>query len=335
MNEIDSTSEISDGKFHALLGPEAFPAFGETAELESSWGKRWGAADEVGKLRSVLMRRPSRGLKNVRADAYNPELGALVDPDLRWYWTGRDEPDMDLVDAQYNEFVATLERNGVEVVFAPDLADSYTKSIYTRDPLVTIAGGAIIGRLAPRMRRGEEQSIAATVAAAGMPILGTITGSGLVEGGSFIKASRDTAFFGTSVRCNPEGYRQLARMLAEFEINVKQVNLPGYLIHLDMCSVMLDDDLALINPRLAPYDYLTALWDLGIETVEVDQSEEWAANMLVLDRRKVIMPDHFPRTAEMLADRFDVEIIPVAYREMLKNGGSVHCSTMELQRDWS
>ncbi|MEB0014862.1 hypothetical protein QN416_25015, partial [Glaciimonas sp. Cout2] len=86
----------------------------------------------------------------------------------------------------------------------------------------------------------------------------------------------DTAFFGTSVRCNPEGYRQLARILEEFGITLKRVTLPGYLIHLDMCAVMLDDDLALVNPRLAPYDYMAQLWDLGIETIEVDPREEWA-----------------------------------------------------------
>ncbi|WBM78811.1 hypothetical protein KIV56_09270 [Cryobacterium breve] len=335
MQEIDSTLEISDGKFHRLLGPEAFPAFGDTGELEATWGRRWGAADEVGRLRSVLMRRPSQGLANVRANTYNEELGALVDPELRWYWTGRDTPDLDLLNAQYDDFVNTLTRNDVEVVFAPELPATFTKSVYTRDPLITIPGGAIIGRLAPRMRRGEEQSITATVAAAGMPILGTVTGSGLAEGGSFQKVRPDTAFFGTSVRCNPEGYRQLARILEEFGISLKRVTLPGYLIHLDMCAVMLDDDLALVNPRLAPYDYMAQLWDLGIETIEVDPREEWACNMLALDRRKVIMPDHFPRTAEILSDRHDVEVLPVAYREMLKNGGSVHCSTMELQRDWS
>ena len=84
MHEIDSTLEISDGKFHRLLGPEAFPAFGDTGELEATWGRRWGAADEVGRLRSVMMRRPSQGLANVRANTYNEELGALVDPELRW-----------------------------------------------------------------------------------------------------------------------------------------------------------------------------------------------------------------------------------------------------------
>lgn len=334
MTEFDSTLEISDGKFHALFGPEASPAFSEIPELESTWGRRWGAADEVGRLRSVLMRRPSAGLGDVRADAYEPDLGALVDPSLNWYWTGRHVPDLDAVQSQYDGFVDLLRQNDVEVVFADELPRSYTKSIYTRDPLVTVPGGAIIGRLAPRVRRGEEQSITKAVAAAGMPILGTITGEGLVEGGSFQKVRRDLAFFGTSVRCNPDGYNQLARMLESFGISVVRVSLPGYLIHLDMCSSMIDDDLAIINPRLAPYDYVSALHGLDIETVEVDPSEEWACNLLVLDRRRVVLPDHLPKTADRLA-RAGVEVIPVPYREILKNGGGLHCSTMELQRDWS
>ena len=334
MSIIDSTKEVADGRFHGLMGPEALPAFHELGELEGTWGRRWGAADEVSRLRSVLMRRPSVGLAAVRADAYDADMGAFVDPDRRWYWTGEELPDLDLVNAQYDGFVAALKREGVEIVFAPDLPPDFTKAVYTRDPLVTVPGGAIIGRLAPRMRRGEEQSIAATVAAAGMPILGMVTGSGLAEGGSFVKVRRDLAFYGSSVRCNPEGGRQLARILEPYGIRVQQVSLPGYLIHLDMCSVMIDDDLALINPRLAPYDFMTALWDLGIETVNVHPDEEWSTNLLVLDRRRVLLPAHLERTGEMLADR-GVEVVPIEFREMLKNGGGLHCSTMELQRDWS
>ncbi|MEW1834114.1 arginine deiminase family protein [Microbacterium sp. NPDC079995] len=329
---IDSTKEVSDGRFHHLMGPEPLPAFHD--ELPDVWGRRWGAADEVGRLRSVLMRRPSAGLAAVRAEAYEPDMGAFVDPDRRWYWTGEDLPDLDLVHAQYDGFLDALRAESIDVVFAPDLDPSFTKAVYTRDPLITVPGGAVIGRLAPRMRRGEEQSIAATVAGAGMPILGMITGSGLVEGGSFVKVRPDLAFFGTSVRCNPEGGRQLMRILEPLGIRVEQVSLPGYLIHLDMCSVMLDDDLALINPRLAPYDYMAALWSLGIETVNVHPDEEWSTNLLVTDRRRVILPAHLPRTAEMLADRHGVEVIPIEFREMLKNGGGLHCSTMELVREW-
>lgn len=334
MTMTDSTLEISDGRFHALLGPEPLPAFHDTGELEATWGHRWGAADEVSRLRQVLMRRPSAGLADIRSDAYSEDLDALVDPELRWYWTGRDLPDLDRVLAEHQALIDALEAHGVRVHLAEDLPRTYTKSIYTRDPLVTIPGGAIIGRLAARVRRGEEQSTTKAVANAGMPILGTITGSGLAEGGTFVKVRRDAAFFGTSVRCNPEGHRQLAQLLDMYGITLHRVSLPGYLIHLDMCSSMLDDDLALVNPRLAPYDYMNALRGLDVELVEVHPSEEWACNLLVLDRRTVIMPEHFPRTAERLSGH-GVEVITVPYREILKNGGGIHCSTMELQRDWA
>lgn len=335
MTITDSTKEIADGRVHQLMGPEPFPAFHDLEELEGSWGRRWGAADEVSRLRSVLVRRPSSGLAAISRDAYSAELDAFVDPERRWYWTGSELPDLDLIQEQHEGFIAVLQREGVDVVHAPDLGPSFTKAVYTRDPLVTIPGGAIIGRLAPRMRRGEEQSIASTVAEVGMPILGTITGSGLVEGGSFVKVRRDHAFFGTSVRCNPEGARQLRRFLEPFGISLTHVSLPGFLIHLDMCSVMLDDDLALVNPRLAPYDYMDALHGMGVRTIDVHPDEEWATNMLVLDRRRVILPAHLPRTADMLANDHGVEVIPVEFRELLKNGGGLHCSTMELQRDWA
>jgi N-dimethylarginine dimethylaminohydrolase len=330
---IDTTQTFSDGRYHQLLGPEPTPSFEDPAELTATWGQKWGAADEVGTLRSVLMRRPNVGLADVDEARWSDDLQALVDPDGRWYWTDRHAPDLAVIDQQYDDLVTTIRGEGVEIVFASDLERRFTKSIFTRDPLVTVPGGAVIGRLAPRMRRGEEQSIASSVAGAGMPILGTVTGTGLVEGGSFVKVRRDLAFFGTSVRCNEEGYRQLRAILAEQGIELRRLTLPGYLIHLDLCFVMLDHDLAMVNPVLAPFDLMQQLWQLGIETIESPPEEQWACNMLVTAPRRAIVPDHLPRAAELLSRR-GVEIVPVNYREMSKNGGSVHCSTMELRRDW-
>lgn len=330
---FDSTMEVSDGMFHRLMGPEGAPSFLEHGEIEATWGRRWGAADEVSTLRSVLMRRPAAGLAELTESMYDASVDALVAPDGRGYWTGREAPDMDLVHAEHDGFAQLLRDNGVEVVYADDLP-SFPKSVYTRDPLVTIPGGAIIARTAARMRRGEEQSITQAVANAGMPILGTVTGEGIVEGGTFVKVRRDLAFLGTSVRTTPEGYRQLKALLDIHGIELRRVSLPGYLIHLDMCSSMIDHDLALVNPRLAPYDYTSALQEMGVELVDVHPSEEWASNLLVLDRRKVVMPVHLPRTAERLAAK-GVEVLTTPYREILKNGGGLHCSTMELQRDWT
>lgn len=334
---VDPTLEMSPGKFHHILGPEPEPGFFSESEMVNTWGRKWGAADEVGKLRSVMMRRPSKGLRKFNElgeQAWREDLQAYLDPDLRGYWAGRELPNLDLLNAEFDSVVEQLRTEGVEVVFAPELPDSFTKAVFTRDPLFTVPGGAVIGRLAARMRRGEEQSITQTVAGAGLPVLATITGTGLAEGGSFIKVRPDLAFFGTSVRCNPEGYRQLRDILSEYGIELRQFNMPGYQIHLDLCCSMIDDDLALINSKIAPYDLMSTLWDLGIETVEVAPDEEWGCNMLALDRRKLLFPAHLVRTAEILNSKHGVEIIPATYREMNKNGGGLHCSTMELQRDW-
>lgn len=337
MLATDPTAVMPDAKFHQILGPVPAPGFRDEGQLEAVWGRKWGAKNEFGRLRSVLMRRPSAGLEEILAlgeAAWRADLDCYLDPNGNWYWAGHELPDLELLHAQFDGFVDVLERNGVDVVMAPDDGSRFTKSVFTRDPLVTVPGGAIIGRMAPLMRRGEEQSITQTVAAQGMPIIGTITGTGLVEGGSFMKVRDDLAFFGTSVRCNAEGYRQLAGILAEQGIQVRRVSMPGYQIHIDLCCSMLDDDLALVNTRIAPYDFLTELWDLGIETVDVEPGEDWACNLLSLDRRTVLFPSHLTRTAEKLNSEYGVEIIPVDYREINKNGGGLHCSTMELQRDW-
>lgn len=336
MEEITDATGMNEGRFHRILAPQPTPSFESESELVSGWGRKWGAADEVSRVRTIMMRRPSRLLERVAElgdSAWEPDLDAYLDPDRRWYWTGRELPDLERAHAEHDAVADALRERGVEVVYAPEL-DGFSKSVFTRDPLVTIPGGAIITRLAPRMRRGEEQSITQTVAAAGMPILATIGGTGVAEGGSFIKVRPDLAFFGTSVRCNPEGHRQLARILGDRGIACERYQMPGYQIHLDLCMAMIDDDLAVVNSRIAPYDVLSRLWELGVETVEVAPGEDWACNLLTIDRRTVLFPSHLPRTAEILSGRHDVEVIPVDYREINKNGGGIHCSTMELHRDW-
>src|SRR5215212_3793742 len=146
----------------ARMEPAAEPPFHD--ELESVWGRAWGAADEVGPLRRVLVRRPGDALARIRADAWDEEAQALVDPDGQWYWTDREPPDLERVAAQHAGLVRALEREDVEVVVADPLGGRFSKAIFMRDPLITVPGGAIIGRMAVRMRRGEEPAVARVVA---------------------------------------------------------------------------------------------------------------------------------------------------------------------------
>jgi N-dimethylarginine dimethylaminohydrolase len=315
-----------------LRGDDGTP-FADSAEQERVWGRSWGAHDEVGPLRTVLVRRPRREFATVRADCWNEDAGALVDPDGLWYWESRDPPDLDLIDAQHAGLVTALEREGVEVVEVDgDLPPHITTPIYTRDPLVTVPGGAIIGRLEPYKRRGEEAAVARTLGQLGMPILATIHGTGLVEGGSFAKLTPTVAAFGTSFRCNDDGASQLAAALRPLEIELIVVPLSPYSIHIDGHLGMVAPDLAMIDPLGLPWWFVDRLKELGIETVPCVPGEEWAINSLTLSPRRVLMCDEYPRSAERLAAH-GVEVITLPYGEIQKGGGGVHCSTMELVRE--
>jgi N-dimethylarginine dimethylaminohydrolase len=308
----------------------AEPAF--HAEMEEVWGRSWGAYDEVGPLRSVLVRSPGAALNRIREEAWNPELEALVDPDGGWYWTSPIAPDRQRAAAQHDGLVTALRDEGVEVIEAPSMGEGFTKAMYVRDPLVTVPGGAIIARMAVRMRRGEEADVTRVVAGAGMPILATLTGTATLEGGSFVKLREGVAALGTSIRCNEEGADQLREILARIGWELVVVPLPGYTIHLDLHLAMLDVDLALVDAAGLPYSFLVRLERMGIDVVHADPAEPWGVNLLALGRRRVLMAQGSPRTEERLRDA-GVDIRTIPYDELQHNGGGVHCSTMELVRE--
>jgi N-dimethylarginine dimethylaminohydrolase len=295
--------------YHLSLCPSVpEPPFDDPGELERVWGQRWGASDEVGRLRTVLVRTPRDEWAVVRADAWNEAAGALVDPDGMWYWESRTPPDLALVREQHLGLVAALESEGVEVVHVQEDGPPHlTRPIYTRDPLMTVPGGAIVGRMAPAMRRGEEPMVTRAVVALGMPILRTITGTGLVEA-------------------------QLRSVLEELGIELVVVPMAEWSIHLDGHLGMVSPEAALVDINGLPHWFLDRLRELGIEAIPCPAGEEWAINSLALAPGRMLMADGYPRRRELL-ERHGFDVITIAYDKIQKGGGGVHCSTMELQRD--
>jgi N-dimethylarginine dimethylaminohydrolase len=306
--------------------------FTDPAELVDVWGAEWGASTEVGPLRSVLLRRPGAEFDHVDVAQWDDKLGAAFDPAARWYWMQRQAPDLPKMQRQHDELVAILRSFDVETHVLDPLPGVFTKSVYTRDPLVTIKGGAVIGRLAPTMRRGEEADITRNVAGLGMPILGTIAGNGFVEGGTFIKLAPSVALFGTSIRCNTDGADHLADILKYFGIQLIQVPLSGFEFHLDGTMAMIDVDRALVSPTTAPHWLPDLLREHGVHPIWVDITEKWAVNALTISPGHVLMSSSAPRTVENLQS-IGVEVTVMDYDAVQANGGGIHCSTMELRRD--
>jgi N-dimethylarginine dimethylaminohydrolase len=86
-------------------------------------------------------------------------------------------------------------------------------SALDRDSVIAADGGAIVTRMGPPIRRGEEAPVTRTLGALGMPILRTIHGAGILEGGGFAFLNERTAVVGTSSPVNEQGARQLEDVL--------------------------------------------------------------------------------------------------------------------------
>ena len=332
------TDEIASGKRGREPAEAAQERMTQAAEppflddLERSWGARWGATDEIGPLRRVAVRRPGSELAVIDPAAWDEEIRALIDPAGMWYWTERTPPDFDVIAAEHDGLIAALRDEGVVVDVFESLGAPFIKGMYMRDPFLMVAGGAIVGRMAVRMRRGEEREATRMLGELGVPILGTITGTGTIEGGSFVKLGPGLAALGTSVRCNEDGARQLAALLALQGIELITVPLPGYTVHLDVHLAMVDADKALVDVVGLPYTFMQDLRARGIELIQAAHEERpWALNVLCVAPGRVLMAEGTPRTTALL-ERSGIEVVTIPYGHVQQNGGGVHCSTNELIR---
>ncbi len=310
------------------------PPHEDPAELEASWGRVWGVSNDVGRIRSILMHRPGREMDVVDASKRIERIGSYGDLDEHWYFQSEDPPNIPVMQQQHDALVAALERRGVEIVYQEDVGPRHLKAVYTRDPLVMVKGGAIVNRMGTRIRRGEELVTTRTLAKQGIPILRTLSGSAVMEGGSFAWLNDTTCAIGVGVRVNHEGARQVGEVLASQGVELIVIDLPGYDIHIDVSFLMIDRDLALVSPVGLPHAFLRKLDELGIRTIETTPLDDgWIVNSLAVAPGELLLPEGASeRTLEALAAHgVTWEVIP--YDKVHLNGGGIHCSTTPLLRD--
>ena len=317
-----------------MFGVAPEPAFESIDEQEFVWGQRWGCDNDVGQIRVVLMHRPGDEMKIVDPDKTIDEIGAYGDTERGWYWQSDTIPPLEEMQAQHDALAKALEAEGAKVVYLDGVSDGRLKSCYTRDSCIAVKGGAIVTRLAGRIRRGEELPVTRKLADIGMPILRTIHGTGMMEGGSFAWLNAKTAVVGRTIRVNDEGIAQLRDVLAHQGVELLVIDMCGYSIHIDGGFCMIDRDLALVDARQIPYWFLQKLGELGIKTIETNLDDNgWIINCLAVSPGRIIAPEGASeRTLEALA-KHNVEIVTLPYHAMQLNGGGIHCSTSPLVRD--
>jgi N-dimethylarginine dimethylaminohydrolase len=317
-----------------LFGSQPEPGFETVSQQTAVWGREWGCDNDVGQIRLCLMHRPGDEMNIIDPAMRIDEIGSFGDREKGWYFQSDVIPDWDEFRAQHDALVETLRSEGVEVVFLDSVEADGIKSVYTRDSSFAIRGGAIVTRLARSIRRGEEAHVTRTLANLGMPILRTLHGTAMAEGGSFAWLNAKTAVIARSICVNDEACDQIEQVLNAQGVELIRIDMPGYDIHIDGLLTMIDVDVAIIDPDHLPYYFLQKLEALGIRSVEIcAEDDPWIINCLAVAPGRVIMPRGISlRTAETLA-RLNIEVIEIDYDKVQLNGGGIHCSTCPLIRD--
>ncbi len=317
-----------------MFATPGHPPFEDKNELETYWGKAWGIDNDVGRIRSILVHRPGKEMDVVDPSKRIESIGSFGDIEAGWYFQSDTVPPIADMQAQHDALVAALKAKGVEVHHVDGDADGRLKSCYTRDPLIMVKGGAIICRMGTRVRRGEELAITRTLARLGIPILRTLSGSAVMEGGSFAWINERTAVIGCSIRVNREGAEQVAEVLKRQGVELLIIDLVGYDIHIDGSFQMIAKDLAIVDPIGLPFSFLEKLKELGVQTIEISPADDrWIVNSLAIAPGELLMPQGASnQTLDALA-KHGVTWTVVPYGKMQLNGGGIHCSTTPLIRD--
>lgn len=279
----------------------------------------YGSQSMTGKLERVLVRPPL------------PEDAAA------WRACGwRAAPDPVRAAAEHEAFRAILEGAGAEVVVSthdPGNPDA----IYTYDPTLVGAAGAVLLRPGKDGRLGEPGATVPALEQAGVPVAARLEEPARAEGGDTLWLDERTLLVGYGYRTDAAGIDALEKAFPEVEVLV--FDLPHYhgageVMHLMSLISPLDRNLALVYPTLAPVRLMELLAERGIQVIEVPDAEfeSMGSNVLALAPRVALALEGNDETRRRM-ERAGVEVLVYRGDEISRKGdGGPTCLTRPLKR---
>ena len=255
----------------------------------------------------------------------------------RWREYGwRAEPDAAAAAAEHEALCGLLEAAGAEVIVASGDGGN-PDAIYTYDPMLVGAAGAVLLRPGKPGRLGEPDALVADLERAGVPVAARIEAPGTIDGGDTVWLDERTLLVGRGYRTNASGVEQLAAAFPDAEVlsyDLPHWNGDGEVMHLMSLISPLDDDLALVYPRLAPVRLLELLAERGIAAVEVpdEEFESMGPNVLALGPRRALALEGNDETRRRM-EAAGVDVVTYKGDEISRKGdGGPTCLTRPLLR---
>jgi arginine deiminase len=288
----------------------------------------YGCQSEVGKVDRLLLKHPKEafiGQENI--DAHWKELN----------YSG--PPDYEKAIEEYEGFFELLKKHVSEINFLPRNDNTSLDSIYVHDPAVITSNGVILCNMGKEQRQQEPSAMGDFLPELYVPILGSISGEGKLEGGDVVWMDERVLVVGRGYRTNDEGFQQLKQLTAGLVDELVVVPLPHWdgpegVLHLMSLISPIDYNLALVYSRLLPVPFRDWLLDKGVKLLDVPDSEfeTMACNVLAVAPRKCIMLSGNPLTRKILEDE-NVEVWEYEGKEIsLKGAGGPTCLTRPILR---
>ncbi len=289
--------------------------------MEVTAAAAYGSQGMSGRLRRVLVRPPQAG------------------DEAAWRSYGwRGAPDPVGLATEHEAFCRLLEDVGAEVVVGRSPLPGNPDAIYTYDPALVAARGAILLRPGKDGRLAEPDAMAGDLAAAGVPIAARIGAPATAEGGDTLWLDERTLLVGHGYRTNAAGIRALAEALPDVEVIA--FDLPhhrgaGEVLHLMSFISPLDRDLAVVYLPLMPVRLVELLRERDVRLVEVPDEEfdTMGPNVLALAPRVALALEGNDETRRRM-ERAGVDVRVYRGDEISRKGdGGPTCLTRPILRD--
>jgi N-dimethylarginine dimethylaminohydrolase len=292
--------------------------------MREELGILWGACglnSEWAPLRAVLLHRPSL------------ELSASVDPNA----VNMLAPlDIARAQEQHDGLAAAYRAAGVRVAYAEPPTTPTPNLMFMADLFAMTPEGAILARPASAVRAGEERLAALRLAALGVPIIRSVSGSATFEGADMLWLDSQTVLLGRGLRTNDAGVAQVSAVLREMGVSTIQVDLPYGTMHLMGMLRIVDRDLAIAWPTRLAVRGVEALRRCGYRVIFLPDEREAlqgaALNIVTLGPRTVLMAEGNP-TTQAFYEQHGIACHAVVVDELAKAAGAIGCLTGVIERE--
>jgi dimethylargininase len=228
----------------------------------------------------------------------------------------REPIDFKTAKEQHEKYEGVLRSQGVKVISLSAEAD-LPDSVFVEDIAIVLDEIAIMTRPGADSRKPEIISI--TNALAPFRKLDHIKAPATLDGGDVLVIGK-TIFIGLSSRSNTLALEQMRIILNPYDYVLQGVEISGCL-HLKSAVTLVAEKTLLINP-----DWVGKSNFPGMDCIEIDRSEPFAANALLVGK-SVIFPDFYPKTQQRL-ETAGIAVKPVDVRELAKAEGGVTCCSL-------